>query len=90
MPEITLTNQKLKTPRAAALAGILFAVLFSGSVVLVRLVVPADPADAGEWLKDRARIVTLALSLLPFAGIAFLWFMGGRDRIGRALARAPV
>jgi hypothetical protein len=85
MPELTLTNQKLKTPRAAALAGILFAVLFSGSVVLVRLVVPADPADAGEWLRDRARIVTLALSLLPFAGIAFLWFMGVvRDRIGHS------
>jgi hypothetical protein len=81
--QLNLTNQKLKTPRAAALAGILFAVLFSSTIVLLRLSVPADPADAGTWLKDRAGTVSLALSLLPFAGIAFLWFMGVvRDRMG--------
>jgi hypothetical protein len=85
MPDepLTLTQQKLKTPRAAALAGILFAVLFSSSVVLIWLAVPANPADGGVWLKNRAGTVSLALSLLPFAGIAFLWFMGVvRDRIG--------
>ncbi len=81
--QLNLTHQKLKTPRAAALAGILFTVLFSSSVVLIRLSIPADPADAGTWLKDRAGTVSLALSLLPFAGIAFLWFMGVvRDRLG--------
>ncbi len=67
---------KLKTPRAAALAGIIFAMLFVSSLVLIRLSIPPDPADAGAWLKDKAGIVSLALSLLPFAGIAFLWFMG--------------
>ena len=78
-----LTYRRLKTPRAAALAGILFAALFGGSVVLIRLSIPADPADSGAWLKERAGTVSLALSLLPFAGIAFLWFMGVvRDRIG--------
>jgi hypothetical protein len=76
-------HPKLKTPRAAALAGILFAVLFVSSLVLIRLSIPPDPADAGAWLKARAGIVSLALSLLPFAGIAFLWFMGVvRDRLG--------
>ena len=86
MPDglLTLTNQTLKTPRAAAVAGILFAVLFSGSVVLIRLSIPANVEDSGVWLKQRAGTVTLALSLLPFAGIAFLWFMGVvRDRLGR-------
>ncbi|MGH7147652.1 MAG: hypothetical protein ACREOW_02720 [Thermodesulfobacteriota bacterium] len=79
----TLMHPKLKTPRAAALAGILFAVLFIISVVLIRFSIPADPADSGAWLKYRAGIVSLALSLLPFSGIAFLWFMGVvRDRIG--------
>ena len=85
MPDekLRLTNQKLKTPRAAAVAGILFSLLFSSSVVLIRLSTPADPADAGTWLKDRAGAVALALSLVPFAGIAFLWFMGVvRDRMG--------
>ena len=81
--QLNLTNQKLKTPRAAALAGILFTVLFSSSVVLIRVSIPADPTDAGTWLKERAGTVTLALSLVPFAGIAFLWFIGVvRDRFG--------
>jgi hypothetical protein len=81
--QLNLTHQKLKTPRAAALAGILFTVLFTSSVVLIRLSIPADPTDAGTWLKERAGTVSLALSLLPFAGIAFLWFIGVvRDRLG--------
>jgi hypothetical protein len=81
--QLTLTSQKLKTPRAAAIAGILFAVLFASSVVLIRLSIPADPAEGGVWLKDRAGTVSLALTLVPFAGIAFLWFIGVvRDRLG--------
>lgn len=85
MPDssINLTTQRLKTPRAAALAGILFTVLFTSSDVLIRLSIPANPADAGVWLEERAGTVSLALSLLPFAGIAFLWFIGVvRDRLG--------
>jgi hypothetical protein len=79
----SLTSRTLKTPRAAAVAGILFAVLFSSSVVLIRLSIPANPEDGGAWLKERAGTVTLALNLLPFAGIAFLWFIGVvRDRLG--------
>jgi len=86
MPDSTvnLTTQKLKTPRAAALAGILFTVLFSSSYILIRLSIPSNPADAGAWLEERGETVSLALSLLPFAGIAFLWFIGVvRDRLGR-------
>jgi len=85
MPDekLNLTTQSLKTPRAAALAGILFTVLFTSSYVLIRLSIPANPADAGAWLEERAGTVSLALSLLPFAGIAFLWFIGVvRDRLG--------
>jgi hypothetical protein len=40
---------------------------------------------AGSWLTDSRRqaAVTVALNLIPFAGIAFLWFIGVlRDRIG--------
>jgi hypothetical protein len=58
-------------------------VLFNTSLVLIRLSIPANPADSGAWLTARAGTVSLALSLLPFAGIAFLWFMGVvRDRLG--------
>jgi hypothetical protein len=82
--QLTLTSQKLKTPRAAALAGIIFAVLLTSSIVLIRLSIPANPEDGGVWLQERAGMVTLALGFLPFAGIAFLWFIGVvRDRLGQ-------
>jgi hypothetical protein len=75
----------LRTPRAAAVAGILFSVLLITALVLLRLSVPADPRVPGQWLTDSARrtAVVVALNLIPFAGIAFLWFIGVlRDRIG--------
>jgi hypothetical protein len=45
--EKTLTHNRLTTPRAAAVAGIVFSVLFMTSLVLIRRTVPADPQDAG-------------------------------------------
>lgn len=82
-PETTLTAARLRAPRAAAIAGILFAVLLITSLGLIRLAVPADPLEAGAWLQTRANTVVLALNLVPFAGIAFLWFIGVlRDRLG--------
>lgn len=82
-PETTSTAARLRAPRAAAIAGILFAVLLMTSFVLLRRSVPADPLEAGAWLKTNANSVTTALNLLPFAGIAFLWFIGVlRDRLG--------
>jgi hypothetical protein len=77
--------RSLRTPRAAGIAGVLFALLLTAALVLVRLAVPADQGDSGAWLADsyRRRLVVLALNLVPFAGIAFLWFIGVvRDRIG--------
>lgn len=74
---------RLRAPRAAALAGILFALLLATSLVLLRRAVPADPLEAGAWLQTRTDLVVLGLNLVPFAGIAFLWFMGVlRDRLG--------
>jgi hypothetical protein len=78
-----LANRQLKTPRAAAVAGILFSMLLSTAYILIRLSIPPDPADGGVWLEERAGMVSLALSLVPIAGIAFLWFIGVlRDRMG--------
>jgi hypothetical protein len=82
---VALTGQALKTPRAAAIAGIVFAVLISTSIVLIRLALPEDlsGANAAAWLQGNTTTVSLALTLVPFAGIAFLWFMGVvRDRLG--------
>ena len=76
----------LRTPRAAAVAGIAFSVLLAAAFVLLRLSVPADPRVAGIWLTDPGKrtAVQVALGLVPFAGIAFLWFIGViRDRIGQ-------
>jgi hypothetical protein len=81
--EIDSTRQRLTTPPAAAVAGILFSVLLIISLVLIRISIPADPRDAGAWLADSGRNVRLALNLLPFSGVAFLWFIGVvRDRLG--------
>jgi hypothetical protein len=76
----------LKTPRAAAVAGIVFSVLLITSLVLLELSTPSDTSKPGAWLTDSARrtAVAVALNLIPFAGIAFLWFIGViRDRVGR-------
>ena len=82
-PQRALTRSQWTTPRAAAVAGILFALLLIASLTLIRISVPADPRDAGEWLSGGRRTVDLAIHLLPFAGIAFLWFIGVvRDRLG--------
>jgi hypothetical protein len=75
----------LRTPRAAAVAGIAFSVLLISSLALLRVSVPANPAVPGAWLTDSGKraAVTIGLNLIPFAGIAFLWFIGViRDRIG--------
>ena len=81
--EATLIRAQLKTPRAAAIAGILFSVLLITGLVLFRLSVRADPLETGAWLKTNSNTVALALNLVPFAGIAFLWFIGVlRDRLG--------
>lgn len=74
---------RLTTPRAAAVAGVIFALLLGVAYVLIRISVPANPASADDWLSRNSATVTWALGLIPFAGLAFLWFMGViRDRIG--------
>jgi hypothetical protein len=79
----TLVHTRLTTPRSAAFAGIVFSVLYIVSLVLIKQTVPDDPQEAGDWLVRDRRTVDLALYLLPFAGIAFLWFIGVlRDRLG--------
>jgi hypothetical protein len=81
--EASLIRARLKTPRAAAVAGILFSVLLITGLFLFRISVRADPLDTGAWLKTSSKTVAWALNLVPFAGIAFLWFIGVlRDRLG--------
>ena len=80
---VSLTRRKLTTPRAAAIAGILFALLYGAGLVLIRSSIPADRAADTSWLETNSRSISLALNLVPYAGIAFLWFIGViRDRMG--------
>lgn len=77
MPDTPLirTRDALKTPRSAAVAGIIFAVLYGSSLILLYLFVLPYVSDR-TWLETNAAPVSLALNLIPFAGIAFLWFIG--------------
>jgi MFS family permease len=84
MGQEMLTRDTLRTPRAAAAAGIVFALLLIVVVWLLRSALPADPLEPGAWLRTSRGTVALALNLVPFAGIAFLWFIGAlRDRLGQ-------
>lgn len=85
MPENSvLTRAHLKTPKAAAIAGIVFSLLLVLILWLLRTSIPADPLEPGAWLATDTTAIKVALNLVPFAGIAFLWFIGVlRDRLGQ-------
>ena len=78
-------GSSLRTPRGAAVAGIIFSVLLITALTLLRISAPHSPSAGSQWLTDSGKraAVAVALNLVPFAGIAFLWFIGVlRDRIG--------
>ena len=80
---VTSRREALKTPRSAAIGGIIFAVLYGASMVLINISLPHEPAAGFPWLETDVRTITLALNLIPYAGIAFLWFIGViRDLLG--------
>src|SRR5258705_8310120 len=89
MPENSvLTHAQLKTPKAAAIAGIAFSLLLLLILWLLRTSIPADPLEPGAWLATDTRAITVALNLVPFAGVAFIWFIGVlRDRLGQLEGR---
>jgi hypothetical protein len=79
--------RELRTPAAAGVAGLVFAALFAASVVLL-YPQPASGSTPGEiaawYTGGHTRTLGLVgLYLVPFAGIAFLWFVAAvRHRIG--------
>lgn len=79
------THHASSPPRIVAISGIVFAVLYIVSLVLIRLAVPPHSTESELWLADPSfrNGVRIALNLVPFTGIAFLWFMAVlRNRIG--------
>jgi hypothetical protein len=80
----TLVHAGLKTPKAAAVAGIVFSLLMFAIFALLRPSIPDDPLESGAWLVSNTRAIAVALNLVPFAGVAFLWSVGVlRDRLDR-------
>lgn len=76
--------RRLSTPRAAALAGVLFAVLCGTALILIRTALPEGAQQGSQWLVTGSTNLQVAAKLMPFAGISFLWFMGVmRDGLGR-------
>jgi hypothetical protein len=84
-PPVTLAppsrpeDRRLETPRAAGVAGLAFAALFVTSLVLLRDQ-PSRDSTAAEirnfYLREHGGTVALVgVYLVPFAGIAFLWFI---------------
>lgn len=53
------------------------------SISLIRLNIPADFSEEASWIKSGYRPLQIALVPMPFAVIAFLWFVAViRDRLG--------
>jgi hypothetical protein len=76
--------RQLTTPRAAALAGVLFALLFGTVIVMIRTRMPEGLSSSADWMATAHSGITTAAVLMPFAGISFLWFIGViRDGFGR-------
>lgn len=77
-------QERLATPWAAGVAGVVFAILMATAIVLVRIALP-DGGDDVTVTTGRRSALRTALELLPFAGIAFLWFMGAlREQAGES------
>jgi hypothetical protein len=81
-----VAERGLTTPRAAGVAGIVFAILFVVALYLLSKVV-GIALDTEQVMANlsgsNSNSGLMGLYLLPFAGIAFLWFIAViRDRIG--------
>ena len=78
-----LIRREVRSPRAAAIAGIIYSILVITVMVLTKRAGTVQPQDiTRELLETWSRPFSLVLIMIPFAGIAFLWFTGVvRDRL---------
>ena len=78
-----LTARFWRSRRAAAIAGIVFAVLLITAMSMLRVALSEDSLQSLQSDASRRTLIRLSLNLVPFAGIAFLWFIGVvREQIG--------
>ncbi len=78
LPVLEEAGRQLRAPWAAGTAGLLFSVMFTAALVLVR-----GQVNQGTAAGQNTAMVIGGLYLAPFAGIMFLWFVAViRDQIG--------
>lgn len=76
-------ERQAATPAAGAIAGMLFAVLYSASMLII-MTTMARINSTGSSLESGLPAFDLALGLIPFAGLFFLWFVAvARQHLGR-------
>src|SRR5207245_2268578 len=66
-PAVASSLQQLRTPRAAVAAGIIFALLFGLTLILIRVKMPEGVGDSAEWLSSDKGGIRAATKLMPFA-----------------------
>jgi hypothetical protein len=78
-----LTARFWRSRRSAAIAGIVFGVLLLIALTMLRIALSEDTLQSLQTDAQRRGLIRLSLHLVPFAGIAFLWFIGVvRDQLG--------
>ena len=79
-----VTRREIRSPRAAALAGIGYSILMITGLILTSSITRVRLEDITlDLLESWYRKASLVILMVPFAGIAFLWFTGViRDRLG--------
>jgi hypothetical protein len=83
-PSTAPVTRRAATHIAGPIAGMLFAVLFGAAVIIMMNAMTELASDTGDWLETGAQSLRVALTIIPFAGIFFLWFIAvARERLGR-------
>jgi hypothetical protein len=78
-----LTARRWRSRRSAAIAGIVFAVLLLTALTMMRIALSEASLEALQTDAQRRSLIRWSLHLVPFAGIAFLWFIGVvREQLG--------
>jgi hypothetical protein len=78
-----LTASFWRSRRSAAIAGIVFAVLLLTALTMMRIALSEGSLQQLQTDAQRRSLIQLSLHLVPFAGIAFLWFIGVvREQLG--------
>jgi hypothetical protein len=78
-----LTAGFWRTRRSAAIAGIVFGVLLLAAMIMLRIALSEGSLQTLQADTQRRTLIRISLGLVPFAGIAFLWFIGVvREQLG--------